>query len=120
MILVDTNVLIDVIDNEPVWADWSQEQLDLANAVGPVGINDVVYAELSMGFGDTSELDSVMSRAGISVEPMPRTALFLAGRAFLQYRAAGVPRTGVLPDFFSGAQASAIRAVIEPIFPPSS
>jgi predicted nucleic acid-binding protein len=109
MILVDTNVLIDVIDNDPVWADWSQEQLDLANAVGPVGINDVVYAELSIGFGDTSALDGVMVRAGVSVEPMPRTALFLAARAFLQYRAAGGLRTGVLPDFFIGAQASAIR-----------
>lgn len=110
MILVDTNVLIDVIDNDPAWADWSQEQLDLANAVGPVGINEVVYAELSMGFGATTELDNVMIRAGVSIAPAQRDALFLAGRVFLRYRAAGGVRTGVLPDFFIGAQAAAMKA----------
>jgi predicted nucleic acid-binding protein len=110
MILVDTNVLIDVIDNDPVWADWSQEQLDLANAVGLVGINDVVYAELSMGFRETAELDNLMTRAGVSIVPAPREALFRAGRAFLRYRAAGGPRTGVLPDFFIGGHAAAMKA----------
>jgi predicted nucleic acid-binding protein len=110
MILVDTNVLIDVIDNDPVWADWSQQQLDLANAVGPVGVNDIVYAELSMGFPGTAELDDVITRAGVSIVAPPSEALFLAGRAFLRYRAAGGPRTGVLPDFFIGAQAAAMKA----------
>jgi predicted nucleic acid-binding protein len=39
--------------------------------------------------------------------PIPRSALFLAGKAYLRYRAAGGARTGVLSDFFIGAHAAA-------------
>jgi hypothetical protein len=38
--------------------------------------------------------------------PLPRSALFLAGKAFQSYRAAGGSRTGVSPDFFIGAHAA--------------
>ena len=37
---------------------------------------------------------------------MPRRALFLVGKAFLQYRRLGGARSGVLPDFFIGAHAA--------------
>ncbi|BCH31734.1 hypothetical protein MesoLjLc_36640 [Mesorhizobium sp. L-8-10] len=37
---------------------------------------------------------------------MPRPALFLAGKAFTQYRKSGGSRTGVLPDLFIGAHAA--------------
>lgn len=40
---------------------------------------------------------------------IPREALFLAGKAYLQYRAAGGIRTSVLPDFFIGAHAAVER-----------
>jgi predicted nucleic acid-binding protein len=110
MILADTNVLIDVIESDPIWADWSQEQLDLAMAIGTVAINDVVYAELSMGYSRTVELDQMILATEIVLEPIPRAALFMAGKAFQRYRAAGGSRTGVLPDFFIGAQAVAMDA----------
>ena len=42
----------------------------------------------------------------IGIAATPRSALFLAGKAFRRYRAAGGARTGVLPDFFIGAHAS--------------
>ncbi|MBV8777747.1 MAG: PIN domain-containing protein [Alphaproteobacteria bacterium] len=109
MMLFDTNVLIDVIDNDPAWADWSQEQLDLANAIGEVCINDVVYAELSIGYRSPPQLDRMLTISGISVIAMPHTALFAAGRAFRRYRAGGGIRTGVLPDFFIGALAQTMN-----------
>lgn len=109
MILVDTNVLIDVAESDPIWADWSQEQLDLASAIGPVGINGVVYAELSMGYVQVTALDQMLGETGIDIIPMPRAALFAAGIAFRRYRATGGPRTGVLPDFFIGAQAEVLK-----------
>jgi|SRR5580704_13786115 predicted nucleic acid-binding protein len=109
MILVDTNVLIDIIESDPIWADWSQRYLDAASAIGEVAINDIIYAELSMGYQRIEELEQMMAQAAINLVPIPRAALFLAGKVFQQYRAAEGIRTGVLPDFFIGAQAAVMR-----------
>lgn len=103
--LVDTNVLLDIVTDDPQWAAWSIRQLDAASLKGPLAINDVVYAELSVRFSSIEALDSVLAEFGVAIAAMPRSALFLAGKAFLQYRAAGGARTGVLPDFFIGAHA---------------
>ena len=105
MTLVDTNVLLDLLTNDPLWADWSVHQLDVAALKGPLLINDVVYAELSVRFAAIEALDAVIDEASITLASMPRAALFLAGKVFQRYRAAGGQRTGVLPDFFIGAQA---------------
>jgi predicted nucleic acid-binding protein len=105
MILVDTNVLIDVVEDDPAWADWSQQQLEAAAQRDVVAINDVVYAELSVGFRRIEDIEAVISRAGLTVIRIPRRALFLAGKAFQRYRRAGGKRPGVLPDFFLGAHA---------------
>jgi predicted nucleic acid-binding protein len=110
MIFVDTNVLIDVIDNDPVWADWSQRQLDTAAALDELAINDVIYAELAVGYEDQEQLDAMIARSGLILVPAPRIALFLAGKAYQRYRLSGGSRTGVLADFFIGAQAFAAGA----------
>jgi len=103
--LVDTNILLDVITNDPVWADWSQRQLERAAAAGPVFANDIVYAELSARFVRIEDLDQLLEEALIEIARTPRSALFLAGKAFRRYRASGGVRTGVLSDFFIGAHA---------------
>jgi predicted nucleic acid-binding protein len=108
MTLIDTNVLLDLATDDPVWADWSVRQLDVAAVKGPLVINDVVYAELSVGFERIEELDDLLDEAGVTLEEMPREALFLAGKAFRRYRAAGGARMGVLPDFFIGAHAAVL------------
>ena len=109
MTFVDTNVLLDLVTDDPAWADWSLRQLEMASFKGPLIINDVVYAELSVRFGRIEDLESVLADAGLTVAPLPRAALFLAGKVFQKYRAAGGSRTGVLPDFFIGAHAAIER-----------
>ncbi len=106
MTLVDTNVLLDVFTNDPQWVDWSIRQLDLAALKGPLFINDIVYAELSVRFDAIEALDTVLNEAGLILTPTPRPALFLAAKAFKRYRAAGGARSNVLPDFFIGAHAA--------------
>lgn len=106
MTLVDTNVLLDLVTNNAVWAEWSQRQLEAAAVRGPVLINDVVYAELSVGYLRMEEVDAALALGRVETAPMPRAALFLAGKVFQQYRASGGTRTGVLPDFFIGAHAA--------------
>jgi len=104
--LVDTNVLLDVFTNDPQWADWSIRQLDLAALKGPLFINDIVYAELSVRFDAIEALDTVLNEAGLILTPTPRPALFLAAKAFQRYRSAGGAKSNVLPDFFIGAHAA--------------
>jgi predicted nucleic acid-binding protein len=107
--LVDTNVLLDLVTNNPVWADWSQSQLEAAAVRGPILINDVVYAELSVGYLRMEEVDAALAVGRVEIVPMPRAALFLAGKVFQKYRASGGTRTGVLPDFFIGAHAAVAK-----------
>lgn len=106
MTLVDTNVLLDLVTNDPKWADWSIAQLEAASLDGPLLINDTVYAELSVRYNRIEDLDAFLDDAGLEIAPMPRAALFLAGKVFTQYRKSGGSRTGVLPDFFIGAHAA--------------
>jgi predicted nucleic acid-binding protein len=105
VIFVDTNVLVDLITDDPIWTLWSRRALASAKLQDELAINAVVYAELSVGYARIEDLDLMLEVVGISLAPMPRPALFLAGKAFQQYRASGGTRSGVLPDFFVGAHA---------------
>jgi predicted nucleic acid-binding protein len=105
LILVDTNVLVDLVTDDPLWGEWSQRQLDRAAAQDELAINDIVYAELSVGYSRIEELDAMIREVGLVTAAIPRVALFLAGKAFQRYRSAGGGRIGVLPDFLLGAHA---------------
>lgn len=106
MTLVDTNVLLDIATNDPAWADWSLEQLDRASGRGPVLINAVIYSEFSVGYERIEVVDGLLADTDILLAELPREALFLAGKAFLDYRRRRGVGTGVLPDFFIGAHAA--------------
>jgi predicted nucleic acid-binding protein len=103
--LVDSNILLDIFARDSSWSNWSVPHLDEAALNGPLLINDVIYAETSVGFRNVDDFDAALAELGVAVTPIPRLALFLAGKAFTQYRRAGGTRTGVLPDFFIGAHA---------------
>jgi predicted nucleic acid-binding protein len=106
MTLVDSNVLLDVVTDGEAWADWSQGQLEQAASVGPLVINDVIYAEVSTRYSTIEAMDAMLQDLDIAVAAIPHSALFLAGKAYLRYRGAGGARSGVLPDFFIGAHAA--------------
>ena len=106
MVLVDTNVLLDVVQDDPDWADWSQRQLEAARLRGPLAINAIVYAELSMAYAHIEDLERVLELIGLREIAIPREALFLAGKVFLEYRRCKGSKTNVLPDFFIGAHAA--------------
>ena len=109
MTFVDTNVLLDLVTDDPNWADWSVAQLEAASLNGPLLINDAVYAELAVRYISIEDLEAFLDAAGLEMAPMPRAALFLAGKVFTQHCRSGGSRTGVLPDFFIGAHAAVAR-----------
>jgi predicted nucleic acid-binding protein len=112
VILVDTNVLIDVLSDNPVWRPWSLGRLEACSASGRLLINEVVYAELSLGFDTEEELDEAILDLNVFLVWSPKSALFLAGQAFERYRRADGARIGVLPDMFIGAHAQVARLPI--------
>jgi predicted nucleic acid-binding protein len=112
MILVDTNVLLDVLEDDPEWAEWSQAKLDSAIVTDTLAINPIIYSELSIAFGRIEELEAVIAEASLDVLPIPREALFLAGKVFLSYRRARGKKHSVLPDFYVGAHAAVAQCPI--------
>lgn len=105
MILIDSNILIDLFGKHPQWLEWSAQQLRIAKTKDQLAINPVIYAELSSAFNASQELDSFLSPAGIKVMPLSNGASFTAGHAYMAYRKRKGEKTGVLADFFIGAQA---------------
>lgn len=107
--LVDTNVLLDLVTLDPVWAPWSEAQLNAGAARGRLSINEIVYAELSVRAPSIEHQNRFLDASGIEVLATPQEALFLAGKAFARYKARGGGAPGILPDFFIGAQAAVLE-----------
>ncbi|KAF1045833.1 type II toxin-antitoxin system VapC family toxin [Xylophilus sp.] len=110
MIFVDSNVLIDLFENDPQWRAWSGSHLSLALEEDVLAVNVVVYAEIARSFPDTDAVDVFLAEFGIGLEPIPREAAFAASRAHQRYRRAGGARIATLPDFFIAAHAQAAGA----------
>jgi predicted nucleic acid-binding protein len=105
-VLVDANVLLDVMTNDPQWYEWSAQQLDACAAKAELCINPIVYAEVSVGFARIEALDEALPHDVFTRLALPWEAGFLAGKAFLRYRHAHGSRTSPLPDFYIGAHAA--------------
>lgn len=104
--LVDTCVLLDILTDDPDWADWSEGALADARDTGGLAINPIIYAEVSAGFDTIEDLDDALPTADFTREPLPYQAGFIASRAYLTYRKRGGDRRSPLPDFYIGAHAA--------------
>jgi predicted nucleic acid-binding protein len=105
-VLVDSSVVLDLFTADPVFGGRALAALAEWGGRGDLLIDDIVYAELSVGFARIEELDAALAGAGFVIAPLPREALFLAGKAFLAYRRRGGAKTAPLPDFLIGAHAA--------------
>ncbi len=101
--LVDTNVLLDVITSDRVWASWSESALRKAAEHSTLAINPIIFAEVSMKFARIEDADAAL--ADFAREPLPYEAGFLSGKAFLAYRKRGGAKRSPMPDFYVGAHA---------------
>ena len=106
VILVDSCVITDLADPESAWFEWSTETLEQLDQNHTLVINPIVYAECSIGYERIEEVEALFKHLGFAMKSIPREALFLAGKAFLQYRKRKGQKGNVLPDFFIGAHAA--------------
>jgi hypothetical protein len=105
MILIDSNVLLDIASEDPKWYSWSSAQIAIFANSSELGINQVIYAEASVRYASPAEFNSAFPEEFFRREPLPYAAAFLAGKAQLAYRNHGGCRVATLPDFFIGAHA---------------
>jgi predicted nucleic acid-binding protein len=108
MVLVDTNVLVDVLERDPQWFEWSIGQMRLLSMTHPLAINAVIYAELASTYTSSAILDEKIATMNLVFENIPRNAAFLAGKADVLYRRQHGTKSNVLPDFFIGAHAAVL------------
>jgi predicted nucleic acid-binding protein len=104
--LIDSNVLLDINTNDPVWSEWSVEMLDIVANESTLVINPIIYAEVSISYKTIDELEEALPVALYKRLDLPFDAAFLAGKAFIKYKKRGGVRTSPLPDFYIGAHAA--------------
>lgn len=104
--LVDSNVLLDVITDDPLWAEWSSDRIAQALDTGRLVISPIIYADVSTGFERIEDLDDALPESEFEREPLPYEAGFLAGKAYIAYRRRGGSRRSPMPDFYIGAHAT--------------
>ena len=105
MVLVDTNVILDVSGNDPAWGEWSARQIEHRGTREELAINPLIYAELSIDYASSADLDDDLNNWSFIKLELPYAAAFLAGQAFLRYRRSHGAKRSPLPDFYIGAHA---------------
>lgn len=105
-VLVDSNVVLDIADKSSTWHEWSLQTLEYLEFENNLMINPVIYSEISIGYESIEVLSAFIARCGFEFTELPKEALFLAGKAFVNYRKNKGTKTNVLPDFFIGAHAA--------------
>lgn len=105
-ILIDSCILLDLFTDDPKWSDWSETILGKYSQTNTLFINSIIYTEISIGFNRIEEVEAAIEQVSVRVLEIPREALFLAGKVFLEYRRNKGSRNSTLPDFFIGAHAA--------------
>ena len=110
LVLVDSNVLLDIVTDDPDWSERSSAALARVANESSLAINPIVYAEVSIGYTRIEDLDAALPVETFARLPLPWAAAFLAGKCFARYRRAGGRRRSPLPDFYIGAHAAVAGA----------
>jgi predicted nucleic acid-binding protein len=111
-VLVDSNVILDVLTEDPVWFDWSSSALEEHAESSVLIINPIIYSEVSVRFARIEELEEALPADVFRRDPLPWEAGFLAGKCFARYRKQGGARCSPFPDFYVGAHAAVRGAAL--------
>ena len=99
-VLVDTNVLLDVIEGDEIWVDWSKKQMmrypDL------LVINPMIFTELCYHSKSPGEVEKTMLILGLHYQEFTNQSLFLTSQAYKTYRSRGGKRTLLCLIFLLG------------------
>jgi predicted nucleic acid-binding protein len=105
-VMVDSNILLDLMTEDPRWFSWSAAAVESAADRFRLVINAIIYAEVSVRYSRIEELDAALTKTMFEREAIPYEAAFLAGKSFLAYRRREGTKRSPLPDFLIGAHAA--------------
>lgn len=116
MILIDSNILIDLFGVDQDWYDWSAQAAEDADAVDALAVNTISIAEVAPRLGSLAKFLRNLELINAQLVDLTPEAAFAAGEAFAQYRArrrsVNAGTMSVLPDFFIGGHAQSLGATI--------
>ncbi len=105
MIAVDSSVLLDVISNDPKFAESSAAALAAAGEMDDVIVCDAVMAEICAYTEPMESAPEAMCEFGIRFVPMNEQAAMRAGVMYRRFRQRGGGRERLVSDFLIGAHA---------------
>ncbi len=108
-VLLDTSVILDILDRDSHWHSWAKETFREFSKTHIATVNPIIFSELCAGMESPADVLKLLDKLNISEQPLNHDALFLAAKAFIKYRKRGGQKTGVLPDFYIGAQAAVCK-----------
>jgi predicted nucleic acid-binding protein len=109
VILIDTNVFLDVLDPGEQWHAWSSAHMAEALEIGAF-TSPVVVAEIGARFGSAVDLAEALAAFAVPVQAIDVPTAWRAGQAYREWIRNGGRRGALLPDFIIGAQASTAGA----------
>ncbi len=110
--MIDTNILVDLREQDPVWENWSYRAIADARLVGEVVASVLTIGELASRRGTLPELQELSAGYGVRILPLSVAAAHRAGEAQRAYRAAGGRREKLPVDFLIGGEACMVGAAM--------
>jgi hypothetical protein len=105
---VDTNILIDILEPDPVHGLRSKEALKKCLREGAVVACDVVWAEVATAYGNNqNDLVEALQIMRIGFSAMSMESALGAARSWHTYRRRGGGRDRIAADFLIGGHAAA-------------
>ena len=105
MVLVDSNIWLDIFEPRSEWFDWSSQTMAQLLPSEPLAINPLIFAELCYGFETEVEVEQAMAAFPFKRLELPYAAAFRASRAFRLYKKNKGQKRSPMPDFYIGAHA---------------
>jgi hypothetical protein len=66
VVLVDSNVLLDVFEEDREWYGWSSEHLSRCAEASLLAVNSIISAEVSIGFNGIEEVEDALRKEGVT------------------------------------------------------
>jgi predicted nucleic acid-binding protein len=116
VILLDSNVVIDLLGDAEEWFAWSWNSVEEAGLDNDLAISPIVVAEVAPYLGGLDDFVERVSRFGATVVDLTNEAAYAAGSAFITYRERRREKPevtrSIIADFLIGGQALVLGATI--------
>ncbi len=102
---IDSSVVLDVLSDDPIFAQGSEQMLREASNMGQLVVCECVLAEIYPALGSPERCDEFLSDWQIDFVPSSPESAILAGANFARHLSRGARKGRIVADFLIGAHA---------------